>query len=437
MTIFSCRSKSEGEVQMRKGAPGAALRDVNRSAVLRVIGHHGPISRADIARRLGVSPGTVTALTRNLIESGIVAPTEHASPNGGRPAELLGLVGSVAVAIGAKIADDHLAVVTADLDGTITANATESFDAVGGNPFAALAELLEPHVRRATDARLLLGLGLGLPGFEDPFGSGVVQAPLLGWRHVPLGEHLARSLGAPVLVDNDVNTLAVAQSHYGIGRGFDHFVTITLGRGVGMGIVVDGELYRGARGAAGEFGHVDVGGDVLCTCGRRGCLETVVAEPALLAAARQRGVLGESATPADLVALAADGQPDALEIYVHAGRVLGLALAAACVVLNPQAIIVAGEGTNAWSYLAPSFHAAFDAGQFPPVRGATPVHVEQWDDARWALGAAALVLRAPFVTPMHDHPAIEQIRGRLDAGFQVPHSLGVDERRTSTWSSAG
>src|SRR5918994_3234445 len=206
---------------MRRGAPGAALRDINRSAVLRLIGRHGPISRADIARQVGVSAGTITALTRNLIEAGIVTPVEQALPRGGRPAELLGLVGSAAMAVGAKVANDHLAIVCADLDGTMSASTTVPFDAVAGNPFAMLAELLEPHVAATSTGQLLLVIGLGLPGFEDPYGTGVVQAPLLGWRHLPLGEHLTRALGVPVLVDNDVNTLAVAESLYGIGRGFD------------------------------------------------------------------------------------------------------------------------------------------------------------------------------------------------------------------------
>jgi predicted NBD/HSP70 family sugar kinase len=404
---------------MRNGAPGAALRDVNRSAVLRLIRHEGPISRADIARTLGVSPGTITALTRHLIDAGVVRPIEHASPTGGRPAELLGLVGSAAVAIGAKIAHDHLAIVRADLDGAIADEATVPFDAVGGNPFGAIAELLEPHVRRAERGQLLLGIGLGVPGFEDPFGSGVVQAPLLGWRHVPLADHLERVLGVPVLVDNDVNTLAVAESHYGAGRAFDHFLTVTLGRGVGMGIVIDGELYRGGRGAAGELGHVDVGGDALCTCGKRGCLETVVAEPALVAAARRRRIIGKTDGPEELVAAAAAGHKGALDVYATAGRVLGTALGRAAVVLDPQAVIVAGEGSRAWPYMEIGFREAFESSVFPPVRGAAQILVEEWDDSSWALGAAALVLRAPFVTPLHEHPAMERIRDRLDAGFRT------------------
>ena len=272
---------------MRTGVPGAALRDVNRSAVLKLIGRHGPISRADIARRAGVSPGTVTALVRNLIDAGIVSSIEQSVPRTGRPAELVGLVGSAAQAIGVKIASDHLAIVRADLDGTVLAESQAPFNAVGGNPFTAIAEQLEAHVAASDNDGVLLGIGLGLPGFEEPYGSGVVQAPLLGWRNLPLGEHLTRTFGLPVLVDNDVNTLAEAESLYGTGRGFDHFVVVTLGEGVGMGIVVDGEPYRGGRGAAGEFGHVAAGGERMCACGKRGCLETVIAEPALLDSAPQ------------------------------------------------------------------------------------------------------------------------------------------------------
>jgi predicted NBD/HSP70 family sugar kinase len=405
---------------MRTGVPGAALRDVNRSAVLRLIGRFGPISRADIARRAGVSPGTVTTLVRNLLDAGVVTPIEQSTPRTGRPAELVGLVGSAAQAIGVKVASDHLAIVRADLDGTVLAATYTPFDAVGANPFTLIAEHLEAHVAAADGDSVLLGIGLGLPGFEDPHGSGVVQSPLLGWRNLPLGEHLSRTLGLPVLVDNDVNTLAVAESLYGTGRGFDHFLVVTLGEGVGMGIVVDGEPYRGGRGAAGELGHVAAGGDRPCSCGKRGCLETVIAEPALLAMARRRRIVGAADGPDQLVAKAAAGNRRALDLYAAAGAALGDALASAAVVLDPQAVVVAGEGTRGWAYMEAAFAARFAGGVFPPARDRIPVFVDEWDDTAWALGAAALVLRAPFATPLHEHPAIEVIRGRLDAGFQAP-----------------
>ena len=197
-----------------------------------------------------------------------------------------------------------------------------------------------------------------------------------------------------------------------------------------MGIVVDGELYRGARGAAGEFGHVDAGGDALCACGKRGCLETMAAEPALLAAARRRRIIGTDAGPEDLAAAAAAGHRGALEIYAAAGTALGKALAAAAVVLNPQArrdrrrgqprLAVHGRRRS-------TKHSTPGCSRRSVAR--LPIHVERWDDTTWALGAAALVLRAPFLTPMHEHPAIEAIRGRLDAGFRSP--LAAAERRDS------
>ena len=406
---------------MRQGASGAELRDVNRSAVLSLIGQHGPMSRAEIARRLGVRPGTVTALARGLIASGIVRPVNTVASNGGRPAELLALLGSAAVAIGAKVAEDHLAIVCANLDGTVLTSRTVPFEAMAANPFMTLAQVLESDVRAAESEHLLLGVGLGVPGFEDPYGTGVVQAPLLGWRHLPLGEHLTRALGTPVLVDNDVNTLAIAESLYGVGRGFSNFLTVTIGRGVGMGIVIAGELYRGGRGAAGEFGHVCVDRDgPLCECGKRGCLEMLTSDRALVATARNRRIIDESGGAAELAMKAGSGHTGALEIYRDAGTILGRALASVAVVLNPQAIVIGGEGTLAWPYLSESFHHAFSGDSFPPMRDASSVHVERWDDDKWALGAASLVLRAPFVTPLHEHPMIEQIRGRLDAGFQAP-----------------
>ena len=405
---------------MRTGVSGAALRDVNRSAVLRLIGRFGPISRAEIARRAGVSPGTVTSLVRNLVDAGVVRPVDQSAPRTGRPAELVGLVGSAAQAIGVKVASDHLAIVRADLDGTVLATSHVAFDAIGGNPFSAITENLEAQIGAVNGDTELLGIGLGLPGFEDPYGSGVVQAPLLGWRNLPLGEHLTRTLGLPVLVDNDVNTLAAAESLYGAGRGFEHFVVVTLGEGVGMGIVVDGEPYRGGRGAAGELGHVSAGGDRPCSCGKRGCLETLISEPGLLRSARQRRVVGATDGPDQLVARAAAGSRPALELYAAAGAALGDALASASVVLDPQAVVIAGEGTRGWRFMESGFAERFAAGVFPLSRDRVPVFVDEWDDTAWALGAAALVLRAPFATPMHEHPAIEAIRGRLDAGFQAP-----------------
>jgi predicted NBD/HSP70 family sugar kinase len=136
----------------------------------------------------------------------------------------------------------------------------------------------------------MLGVGLGVPGIAA---EGRVDSPLLGWAGFALGDDLQDALGVPVLVDNDVNTLAVAERLYGRGHDIADFVTVTVGSGIGLGIVIDGEVHRGARGGAGEFGHVCVDPDgPLCGCGNRGCLEALVGDAGLVARGRAAGILG-------------------------------------------------------------------------------------------------------------------------------------------------
>jgi predicted NBD/HSP70 family sugar kinase len=402
---------------------GARLRDVNRVAVLSLLGRHGPLSRADIARRLGLSPATVTTVTRSLIEAGVIRKVDEASPRGGRPGELLAVVGSAAVAIGVKVASGRVTGVRADLDGTVQETFSAPFAETGANPFDALAQLLAPHLS-AADAGRLLGVGLGVPGFVDSR-TGLVEAPLLGWRHMPLGDYLTRLLGVPVLVDNDVNTLAAYEHLYGIGRAYEDFLTITLGRGLGAAIVCDGDLRRGGHGAAGELGHLPVDDQgPPCHCGKRGCLETYVSDAALLDQARRAGVVGERAVPADLLAAADAGHVTAREIYRHAGSRLGTVVAGVAAVLDPQAILISGEGSLAWPHLSDGFLDAFHRGTFPPLADGVAVHVDPWDDTKWALGAAALVLRAPFTAALTADGQVNAIRARLAA---FPGAEGTQE----------
>jgi predicted NBD/HSP70 family sugar kinase len=219
-----------------------------------------------------------------------------------------------------------------------------------------------------------------------------------------------------VLVDNDVNTLAAYEHLYGLGRPYDDFLTVTLGQGVGAAIVSGGDLRRGGHGAAGELGHLPVDPDgPPCHCGKRGCLERYICDAALLDQARRAGVVGADAGPADLRAAADAGQPEARAVYHAAGARLGTVTAGLAAVLDPQAVLVSGEGTLAWHHLADGFLTAMRAGMFPPMADGVSVHVDPWDDTKWALGAAALVLRAPFT--MDDEPHGDTIRGRL-AAFQ-------------------
>jgi predicted NBD/HSP70 family sugar kinase len=406
--------------RLRSGS-GALSRDLNRAAILELIGRHNAIARVEIARELDLSPATVTVLTRDLVQDGLVREVDLAPSNGGRPAILLGLVADAAHALGVKIAANRLTAVHVNLQGEPLEYTERSFDAAGPDAIDRLgdelAEILGP--RDASTPRLL-GVGLGVPGTVDPLSGGIVESPVLGWRELPLGSRLQERLGVPILVENDVNTLAVAERLYGRGRTVDHFITVTIGRGVGLGIVVGGDLYRGARGGAGEFGHVRMVDDgPLCNCGNRGCLEALVSDPVLVDQARAVGLLGATDGIDQLRVLADRGDETARSLYTRAGETLGRAVAGLVNILSPELVLLSGEGTQAWSHLQASFEATLRPDLFEPLRHVA-VEVDPWDDAKWARGAAALVMRATFAAPLYERHADDAVRARLTAVAGAP-----------------
>jgi predicted NBD/HSP70 family sugar kinase len=374
-------------------------RDLNRAAIFRLIGASGPIARTQIARRLGLSPATVTAVTRELLDQGLVRVAERAQPRRGRPALLLELVGGAAAALGVKVAPDHLVGVLVDIEADVRQRFEESFDATSPGAIEHLGDVLAGWIEAASLSAPLLGVGLGVSGVVDA-ATGRLDSPMLGWRGVPLAQILQDRLGILVFADNDVNTLAVSERLYGRGRDADNFVTVTIGAGVGLGIVAGGDIYRGYRGGAGELGHTTaVEGGRECRCGKHGCLETVVGDPALVAEARRRKLLSDSEGVETLRALADEGNRTARGLFADAGAALGRAVADVANVLSPELVLVSGEGTQAWAHISKGFTKAFETGLFSPLEGIR-IEVDPWDDAKWAVGAATLVLRASFAAPL-------------------------------------
>ena len=392
--------------------PVAARGDLVRAAVLGLLGTRGPSSRADIARVLGVSPATVTQTTKELLARELVAELESVHSQGGRPARLLGLVRSAGGAIGAKVTPNHVALVSVDLDGTVRSSRAVPFDASRPAALDALADILREAV--ALHEGRLLGVGVGLPGAVDSQASGVVDAPTLGWTRAPVGARLRDALGVPVLVDNDVNTLAAAESIYGIGRSHESYLVVTIGLGIGLGIVQQGSVSRGAHGGAGEIGHIPVTSDgPLCGCGNTGCLEAHIGESGLVADAIRRRVLGPRGTISGLVREARGGNPDALAVYRDAGRMLGNALAGVVHLLDPELVVLMGEGMTEWAFWEGGFEDAFRSHLMPARRGIRCV-VETWTEDQWAVGAASLVLASPFDASTAGSQG-ELVRARMQA----------------------
>lgn len=385
----------------------AARTDVNRSAILANLGAHGPASRADLARALNVSPALMTALTKDLIIDGLLVELEHSPSQGGRPARMLGIVSSAGRAVGVKVVADHVAFVEVGIDGSVRRSASEPFDASARTMLTDLTALLRRFIAGGSKEPLL-GIGVGVPGSVDRQGSGTVDSSQLGWQQVPIGSTLRREFSLPVLVENNVNALAVAERLYGVGRQHENFLVVTIGTGVGAGIVVDGVVLRGNGGGAGEIGHIPVAeGGPLCSCGNYGCLESYIGEAALVTAARSQGVIGERSGMAALRAAADAENPAATAIFSEAGHRLGRALAGVIHTLDPEIVIVMGEGTAAWKHWSFGFEPALRSALIPSRRG-VGVAVETWQDESWAQGAAAIVLATPF-----DSEGLAGDQGRL------------------------
>lgn len=319
----------------------AALRSGNRVRVLETVAHRGRVTRAEIARATGLASTTVSALVGELLAEDLLA--ERPAPRGprgrGRPATLLTLNPHGGTVLGIHLRHDGVRVAVADLAGTVLAQRGRRLDVDHRVPDA-LAAVTEMAHRLTEGRRRTVGAGVAVSTPVLPPAAGSSLLPLLGARPgVDVAALLGRALGVPVHVANDADLGALAEWAYGVARGLDDVVYVMLGDGVGAGLVLGGRLHRGARGVAGELGHVAVVPDGrACRCGASGCLETVAALRALLRDGWTSLV--------ELVAAIDVGDADAAGLARTAGEAVGRALAGVVPVLAPQAVVVGGPGAR-------------------------------------------------------------------------------------------
>lgn len=388
--------------------------DANRAAILALLGARGPASRADLARALDLSPALITRLTRDLLADGLIEELERRPSRGGRPAQQLGLVPASIGAIGLKIAPDHVTLVEVGIDGVVTRTLTSAFDASDRLSLRSLVDLTTSFLADAEHTQVL-GIGVGLPGSVLGQSEDLVDSTQLRWNQVPLGSALRHATGLPVLIDNNVSALALAESLYGVGRGHDNFLVVTIGSGIGAGIVSNGAIVRGHTGNAGEIGHIPtVEGGPTCQCGAQGCLEALIGAEGLLATATEAG-LDVTGGLASVTTSADGGNAAARAVFSDAGHFLGRAVAGVVNTLDPQIVVILGEGASSWEHWSRGFEPAFRGSLIPRKRG-VEVAVEAWQDDRWAQGAACLVLGTPFDAAGVSGEQGERVRTRLTAG---------------------
>ncbi|GAA5107471.1 ROK family transcriptional regulator [Haloechinothrix salitolerans] len=379
---------------MRTGSK-ELIREINASLVFRELRAAPLQSRTDLARHTGLSLSTVSEIVAGLLGSGIIEERETGRSAGGRKPVLLAVRPDAGYVVGIKLTETRAVAVLTDLDSviverTVTPIAETSVDAVTEAVVTAVRELLPK-----AGSRPVFGAGVGLAGVVDPAAGVVRHATYASWHDVDLPRLLTERVGLPVVVDNDVNTLVASEQWFGAGRDATDFAVVSIGRGVGLGMVLDGRLYRGASGGAGEFGHTKVTADgPRCACGGVGCLETLVGEPAIRAKASEH--LGKHVTTDEVIDLARGGHDALRAIFTDVGRTLGTAVGNLVNLLNPKLVILTGEGTRAADLFRDGFDAALGDAVFDGLQQDLDVVVDTCDDETWAQGAAGLFLGELF-----------------------------------------
>jgi predicted NBD/HSP70 family sugar kinase len=362
-----------------------------RSVAIEVL-VHGPLSRTELARRLDLSAGSLTRLTKPLIESGLLIEVPEAGAQAevrqGRPSQPLDVVAESRSFIGFKITEDMVYGVVTTLRSEIVARHDRP---LAGHDPAEVADLLaEMTVELARGYPGLAGIGIGVGGFVQERAV-VGESPFLHWRDVPLGELVEERTGLPVVVENDVAALVEAETWFGAGRGLDRFVVLTIGAGIGYGLVLGGRRVPYAEEDRGFGRHwiIDPNGP-LTPDGNRGSAVSLLAIPNIRY--QVQAATGRDHTYEEILALAAAGDPVPARVIDEAGRALGVLVAQIANFAMPQKIMLAGEGVGLMDVAGKTVEDTIRAHRHPL---ATPVDLETRvsDFHDWARGAAVLAIQ--------------------------------------------
>ncbi|NXY94077.1 ROK family transcriptional regulator [Streptomyces sp. BR123] len=375
--------------------PGSqsSLHRANLERVVRAVRLAGSLTQAEIARSTGLSAATVSNIVRELKDGGTVEVTDTSS--GGRRARSVSLSGDAGIVIGVDFGHTHLRVAVGNLAHRVLAeeSAPMDVDASWADGFDR-AEALVGQLIASIGVGLekVIGVGLGVPGPIDVESGTLGSTAILpGWAGINPRQELSQRLGVPVYVDNDANLGALGELVWGSGRGVKDLAYIKVASGVGAGLVINGQIYRGPGGTAGEIGHItlDESGPV-CRCGNRGCLETFAAARYVLPLLQ--GTHGPGLTMERVVELAREGDPGCRRVIADVGRHVGSGVANLCNVLNPSRVVLGGSLADAGELVLAPIRESVGRYAIPSAARQLSVLTGSLGSRAEVLGALALVL---------------------------------------------
>jgi N-acetylglucosamine repressor len=380
------------------------IKAMNRSLVFNAIRRHALLSRTQLIEITGLSIGAVSQITGELIQDGWILEVGEGDYTGGRRQMLLRLNPTAGYAVGLKLMENRVVCAVTNLEGTVL-HYQEHHIPFGKDAQAVcrtLSLLTEQIITTSDIPRSkVFGVGIGLAGVIYPQTGVVHYSPFFDWHDTPFSQMLHERLKLPVFIENDVNTLTITELLFDVGRGRPNFVVVTVGRGIGMGIVINHQLYQGQKGGVGEIGHIPIElSGPLCDCGKSGCLEALAADPAVMRYIREMNGEPYLDSISAVVTAAEAGNTLAREALAISGKYLGVGLATVVNLLNPSLLILSGEGLSAGDFRLKPMFEAFRENTFNGLLDDVEIMVKQMDDQAWARGAASVVIGKIFESPL-------------------------------------
>lgn len=396
------------------------VRERNLSSILRLIHNQSPISRAHLAVITGLNKSTVSSLVDELLARQLVHETGSNSGGAGRPATLIELNPQAGLIVGVELGVDFVSVAVTDFLGNIIWRRRED-----ANPTENQDKMLNQTMRIVKDAVAIgknmgirfLGLGLATPGTVDLNEGVLIFAPNLHWRNVPFGKIFSEQTKLRVFVENDANAAAIAEHLFGTARQSQDFLFVFAGVGIGGGLFLNGKLYRGKNGYAGEIGHSPIMAEpsqTVCHCGNRGCWETYANQYSIIQRVQARlevkrasiipKLVTEQHSPITIpiIKQAADaGDKEAIDSLTEAGHAMGQGFAGLINIFNPEKIILGGPLSIAGEYLLPAIKETVTRHSLPEIDRQAEVLLSQFGPDASLIGAIAIVVDDVLFKPMN------------------------------------
>ncbi|HEO8419991.1 ROK family transcriptional regulator [Niallia sp. FSL W8-0635] len=364
----------------------------NKSLCLYLIKNNAPISRAEISQQTGLTKGTVSTLVSELIDEQLINESGHGESSGGRRPVMLLFNQQAGYSIGIDLGVNYILGILTDLQGNIIYKCNEKYvNFTYEDTLQIIKNIITSLIKNAPKSPYgVIGIGVGAPGIINIEGE-ILIAPNLGWKNVCLKKELEEHFHLPVLVENEANAGAYGEKEFGLGQPYQNLIYVSAGIGIGAGIIINGELYKGALGYSGEIGHMTIQKDGMeCRCGNKGCWELYASEQYLLSKATELKLgEGETLHLNDLIELADQGNHVAINLFHEVGDHLGAGIINIINTFNPEQIIIGNRLTLAKKWIEPQVKKMIHNHTLPFHHSKLTIHFSDIDFSSSALGSAA------------------------------------------------